>query len=32
VNHLLDLRADMESGDTSVAGVLLAIESQEVMG
>jgi hypothetical protein len=31
VNHLLDLKNDMEDGDSSIAGVLLSIESEEVM-
>lgn len=31
VNHLLDLKDDMEHGDTSVAGILLDIEKEEVM-
>lgn len=31
VNHLLDLKDDMENGDTSVAGILLSIESEEVL-
>ncbi|MGV1905071.1 hypothetical protein [Agrobacterium cavarae] len=31
VNHLLDLKSDMEDGDSSIADVLLSIESEEVM-
>jgi len=31
VNHLLDVKDDMENGDTSVAGVLLDIGQEEVM-
>lgn len=31
INHLLDLQSDMEDGDSSIAGVLLSIESEEVM-
>lgn len=31
VNHLLDLKDDLENGDASIAGVLLQIDSEEVM-
>ncbi|MFP9139272.1 hypothetical protein ACLI1C_19010 [Devosia sp. XGJD_8] len=31
VNHLLDIKDDMENGDTSVARVLLDIDQEEVM-
>nr|WP_278376149.1 hypothetical protein [Brucella anthropi] len=31
VNHLLDVKDDMENGDTSVAGVLLDIDQEEAM-
>lgn len=31
VNHLLDLKDDLENGDTSIAGVLLTIGEEEVM-
>ncbi|XWN33644.1 MAG: hypothetical protein ROR55_11560 [Devosia sp.] len=31
VNHLLDLKDDLENGDASIAGVLLSIDSEEVM-
>ena len=31
VNHLLDLKDDLENGDSSIAEVLLGIDSEEVM-